>query len=418
MKSDRTWVIAAHEWRTTVMRREFLLVTFGLPLLFLVIAGIGGLAGALAVAKSLNSPGMDKPIGVSDPNHVLNPAAFAKPIDRNTYQYVPNLQQAQQEVVSGHLRALLVIAPDYVETGNYTVYQKPAGDLFSDAGKAASSSYTAALRAGLIWGKASPAVVTRLVAPSNGESTLEWDAKHHQFRKPDLIQEGAKFVVPYLFSFLLMMAIFLGTGYLLNGIVEEKENRVMEVLLSSVTHQQILRGKLLGLGGAGLTQMGVWVLMGGIPGALILSRLPTSLSISPWTIVLAAVLFVLGFALYGTIMAGIGSLGSSWRESQQVAGIGVMFAVIPLMLIVAILQSPNGVLARGLSWFPLTAPITLMLRTTAGTVPWWDIALSLGLLVGAIWLAQAVSAKIFRLGLLLYGKVPTFSEVWRWLRTA
>ncbi len=418
MRSDRTWTIAAHEWRVTVMRREFLLVTFGLPLVFLVIAGIGGLAGALAVAKSLNGSGTDRPIGISDPKHVLNPAAFAKPIDRNTYQYVPNPQEGQQAVVSGHLRALLVIAPDYVQTGSYTVYRKPAGDLFSDAGKSDDASYAAALRAGLVWGKASPAVITRLVTPSHGAETLEWDAKHRQFSKPDLIQEGAKFVVPYLFSFLLMMAIILGTSYLLNGIVEEKENRVMEVLLSSVTHQQILRGKLLGLGGAGLTQMGVWVLMGGLPGALILSRLPTSLSISPWTVVLAVVLFILGFALYGTIMAGIGSLGSSWRESQQVTGGVVMFAVIPLMLIVAILQSPNGVLARILSWFPLTAPITLMLRTAAGTVPWWDMALSLGLLVGAIWLAQTVSAKIFRLGLLLYGKVPTFSEVWRWLRTA
>ena len=214
------------------------------------------------------------------------------------------------------------------------------------------------------------------------------------------------------------MTILLGTGYLLHGIIDEKENRVMEILLSSVSHEELLRGKLIGLGGAGLTQMGVWGLMGGLPALLILPHLPTSFRIAPGTFLLALVLFVLGFLFYGSLMAAFGSLSSSWRESQQVTSLVVILAMIPFMLLPVILESPNGVPARVLSWFPPTAPVALMLRTTAGTVPVWDLTLGIGLLMVGIWAVQKMTAKLFHLGLLLYGKPPSPREVLHWLQAA
>ncbi|HEX5323736.1 MAG TPA: ABC transporter permease, partial [Capsulimonadaceae bacterium] len=203
--------------------------------------------------------------------------------------------------------------------------------------------------------------------------------------------------------------------YLLYGLVEEKENRVMEILLSSASHEEILRGKLIGLGAAGLTQLAVWALLAGVPAAIALSLVPSVPHIPALTVVVGIVLFMLGFTLYGTIMAGVGSIGTSWRESQQATAAVTMCAVVPLMLMTVFMAEPNGIVARVLSWFPLTAPIGMMLRVGMGSVAWWDLGIGLLSLAAGIWIVQKMSAKLFRLGLLLYGKAPSAGEVWRWL---
>jgi ABC-2 type transport system permease protein len=326
----------------------------------------------------------------------------------------------QTEVQTQNFRELLVIPPNYVRTGSFTIYRSASNGIFEEAGQSHDYAFTAALSKGLIGRRLPPALARRIVEPIGNTypTVLEWDSQAQRFVRPDPIQQAAKFFVPYAFSMLLMMCIGIGTGYLLHGIIDEKENRVMEILLSSVTHEQLLRGKLIGLGGAGLTQIGVWVAMAGIPAAIALSMLPTSLRIAPLTLCLCLVLFALGFALYGSLMAGVGSLTSSWRESQQITSITIMVAIIPIILMTTILEQPNGPVARGLSWFPLTAPVTLMMRVATGDVAAWDWGLGLALLLVAIWLVQKLTAKLFRLGLLMYGKPPTVQEVWRWLKAA
>lgn len=416
---NRTGVVAKREWRTTVLRREFLLVTFGMPLLFLLIGGISAAGSFLAVSHATRqSQSTSRIVGISDPGHLLSPAAFARPLNGARYRRVERPEEGQAQVAAGSLRALLVVPPDYLQTGAFTVYRRASQGLFDDASSRTTlASYALALRTGLIGDRLPPALARRVVQPigDDAPSILQWSPKRHAFERPNGLEEISGFVVPYAFSMLMLMSIMLGTGYLLHGIIDEKENRVMEVLLSSISHEELLRGKLLGLGGAGLTQMGVWLLIGGVP-ALLLSHLRMAPQITPGTVALAVVLFALGFAFYGSLMAGIGSLSSSWRESQQVTSVVSISAVIPLMLMPAILGEPNGGLARALSWFPPTAPITLMMRVSAAPAPAWDIGLGIALLVVGIWAVQKITAKLFRLGLLLYGKPPTPREVLRWLR--
>jgi ABC-2 type transport system permease protein len=279
--------------------------------------------------------------------------------------------------------------------------------------------YDNALRAGLTAGRLPARLAERLLHPEagNGPTVYEWNPEARSF-KPAQGGVGAdlgKFAVPYAFSMLLLMSIFTGTGYLVYGLVEEKENRLMEVLLSSASHEEILRGKLIGLGAAGLTQIGVWALFGGVPAAIVLALSPSAPHISPVTALIALMLFALGFALYGTIMAGVGSLGTSWRESQQATAMITFLAVIPLMMMPVFMADPNGTVARVLSWFPLTSPIAMMLRVGMTAVPAWDLALGIALVAVGVWLAQKMSAKLFRLGLLMYGKAPSLPEVWRWM---
>ena len=133
---------------------------------------------------------------------------------------------------------------------------------------------------------------------------------------------------------------------------------------------------------------------------------------------LALVYYILGFSVYAVLIAAIGTLGSNFQESQQITGIFIFVAAIPMMFFGAILTNPNAMVVRALSWFPLTAPTSMMLRLPLGEVPWIDIAGSIGVLLATIPLVVWLGAKIFRLGMLMYGKRPGIVEIVRLLRHA
>jgi len=173
------------------------------------------------------------------------------------------------------------------------------------------------------------------------------------------------------------------------------------------------------LGALGLTQVLVWVgsgvLFTGGLGAIVAGLVVT---LNPWVFVLSGVYFLLGFLLFGTLMATAGSLGTSQRESQQMAGIFSFGAAVPFMFNSLIFAAPNGIVARALSMFPLTAPTAMMLRLPLTSVSPLDLVISLAGLLITIPLALWGGAKVFRMGLLLYGKRPSLKQIWLSLRQA
>ena len=197
---------------------------------------------------------------------------------------------------------------------------------------------------------------------------------------------------------------------------EEKESRILDPMLCSVTPEELLSGKLVGLGAAGLTLVGIWVAMGAVAfggGAMLVK--PT---LPPGILLIALAYFLAAYLFYGSLMTGIGSVTSNMREAQQ---FGVWFSFLnfaPMIGMTLILSRPGGPLATGLSLFPPTAATAMMLRLMApsSVVPPWQIGVSLGLLVGAGYLALMFSARVFRIGLLMYGKSPTLPEIMRWAR--
>jgi ABC-2 type transport system permease protein len=220
--------------------------------------------------------------------------------------------------------------------------------------------------------------------------------------------------IAYALFLLLFMSIFSSSQYLLQGMAEEKENRVMEMVLSSLTPGQLMTGKLLGLGSAGLLQLGVWVGMG-MAGTLFLPAIAVVLE--PATFAVCFAYFLLGYLLFGSLMLGFGSLGTTLRESQQIASLWSLIGATPVFLIFSVFEHPQGSVARVFSFIPFTSPPTMMLRYTVdpqGT-PLWEILLSMGLLAASTGLALLVSARLFRAGLLLYGKRPGPREIWRWV---
>ncbi len=234
---------------------------------------------------------------------------------------------------------------------------------------------------------------------------------------------GQAFLLSYVLMLVIYMSVLMYGIYVMRGVLEEKQSRIVEVVLGAVKPFELMLGKVLGIGAVGLTQFLLWTVVGlalaapGTAAALGLSgmelpRLPVSL------MVFFVVFFVLGFLLYGTLYAAIGAAFDTEQDAQQFQTVVTMFLVVPIVLMVQIMNQPEGGLAVGLSLVPFFAPMLMFLRMTLTSVPPVQIALCLGLMVAAILLCTWIAAKIYRVGILMSGAKPRLKDLLRWLKEA
>jgi ABC-2 type transport system permease protein len=220
------------------------------------------------------------------------------------------------------------------------------------------------------------------------------------------------YLVPYAFTLIFMLSIFITSGYLLQSVTEEKENRVVEIVLSSVPALPLMAGKIFGLGAAGLTQVAIWVATALVALPLLNSQLALTITISPLTLVLAVIFFALGYLSYGAIYAAVGALAPGAREAQQYASVFGVIAVVPIILLQAILSDPGGPLVVALCVLPLTAPAAILaVLASSPTVPWLLVGMSLVAQAAFVAVAIAATSRIFRATLLLYGVRPSLRRI-------
>jgi len=259
--------------------------------------------------------------------------------------------------------------------------------------------------------------IERVVRPLRG---LDFYAMNRQgqFELRDERREAFDFLLPMSFGLMLGLCIVIGGQYLLQGVSEEKESRILESLLCTVSAEELLGGKLIGLGGAGLTLVAVWMFMGasfGGPAAAL-----AQIHLSPALFFFMLTYLLLGYLFYGSLMTGIGAVTNNMREAQQFAFMFTFANWAPFIMLTSIIGRPDGRLAVGLSLFPPTAPVTMMIRMSVPggpAVPEWQVGLSMALLAAAAWFALIGSARVFRIGLLLHGKTPNLPEILRWARS-
>ena len=208
---------------------------------------------------------------------------------------------------------------------------------------------------------------------------------------------------------------------ILRGVLEEKGSRIVEILMSSVNATELMIGKVLGVGAVGLTQVCLWsicafVLTG--PGIIIaFSIAPDRVSrLSGMASVFLPVYFCFGYLLFATIFAAIGSMFNSEEEAQQLVVLAQVLIAAPMFFFLPVLSNPSGPLATTLSFVPFLSPTLMYLRVVTETPPMWQVALSLFLMVVSIAACVWLAAKIYRVGILMYGKRPTVPEIVRWLR--
>ncbi len=234
-------------------------------------------------------------------------------------------------------------------------------------------------------------------------------------------------VLGYILSFVLYMTIVLYGQAILRGVMEEKTSRVAEVIVSSVSPDAFLAGKVLGVGSVALTQQLVWLVAsvgvfaarGPILRAAGVSNMDITLpTAGPGAVVLLLLFFLLGFFLYAAFFAAVGAVVNNSEDAQQASLPVMLMLVSTVAFIVPVILSPNNAVSRVVSWLPMSAPILMPLRLSLVPVPWPEItATLLGLALTCV-AAIRFSARVFRVGLLMYGKRPSVREIIRWVRAA
>jgi ABC-2 type transport system permease protein len=224
----------------------------------------------------------------------------------------------------------------------------------------------------------------------------------------------SSFYVAYTLFFLMYMVVLLYGMNVARSIIEEKTSRIFEVLLATIKPRELLAGKILGVGAVGLTQVGIWMLA-----AILLAAQAGAMgavSISAPQVIFFIVYFALGYALYSSVAAALGAMCNSEQELQQLN----MFLMLPLFLcmgmLVPTMTNPNSLLVRIVSQVPFCAPLLMDFRVSIAMPQPWEIALSIGLIVLTIFAVLAVSSRIYRVGILMYGKKPNLPEIMRWLK--
>jgi ABC-2 type transport system permease protein len=237
-------------------------------------------------------------------------------------------------------------------------------------------------------------------------------------------EEGMSgFLLAYLLFFLLYLVVAIYGGLVMNGVLEEKSSRIVEVLLATTSPKELLYGKLFGIGAAGLTQLAVWVTAialltaPGVASALAFGDgvIP---QVAPMVLVHFLLHFLLGFFLFAAMYAAIGAATNSVQEAQPLTGIVVPFLIAPMLFMVSVINDPDSTLAVVLSLIPTFTPLLMLLRIAVKSPPLWQILLGYALTTLFVVALMSACARIYRVGILMYGKRPTFGELARWIRRA
>jgi ABC-2 type transport system permease protein len=396
----KTLLVLRNEIITLLTSPSFWLVALGLPLVGSILFGVAGAinrnaSASQSISQVFTSPQDLRPEGYVDLSGLIRQAPTGT--KAGGFVAYPTEAAARQALQAGQISAFYIVSPDYIRDGKVT-YIRPDFNPLAPSGNL-SGNFTWLLQVNLAGGDAQFASLV------NGPTKLE-DVSQAKAPQPD--QKNALALwTPYIVT-LLFYGLILGSASLLLGnISKEKENRIMEVLLTSISPQQLLTGKILGLGIVGLVQTLIWLgtsyVLLNLSGRTfkLSSNINLPLSFLAWGLLF----FVLGYAVYASLMAGLGALAPNLREASQATFIIMLPMMIPLFLSSSVfMEAPNGAIATVLSLFPLSAPVAMMARLSAGGVPGWQAPLSAVLLALTALLVLRGVAGMFRAQALLSGQ--------------
>ncbi len=408
MNTMRHWSsVFRFELARQLQRKGYILLTFGVPIIALVVLFVYNVATAGDDAddgpQDVQEEFADtQPVGLVDESGAVPPPAEDSPFASLITVY-EDLASGEAALEDGEIDKLFVVEADYLETGDVTsVMRNFTLDI-------QSSDLIETYLLVTLAGDVSQETLVRLRVPL---MSLETQRITPEGEATDSSEMG-DFLAIYIFGLVLMLATFASSGYLMESVVEEKNSQIVEIILSSVRPFPLLVGKVLAMGLAGLFQMGLWLGVAVFIFNHLLGEVIDlgALEIPPQTLVIALVYFLLGFGFVGGVFASVGALVSSTREGSQISGWLVLPVVIPLAMISVFIDDPDGTIPVILSIIPFTAPLAMVMRSIIGTVTLPELLLSLSLLslltVGALWMA----GRIFRVQSLLRGTMPKLREL-------
>ena len=439
---NKMMAVFKREYLQAVRRKMFIIMTFLLPVL---MSGLMLLPG-LMVTRGMG----DKRIAVLDAtgklrDAYLEPAASKQPKDARaaiqrgvsnlpskiSIDYVdgagdtnlertakPYLARLGDEKKSQHLDGVLLVPADALANADTRLkfYSRSATDFITEE-RLSSMTNQAVHRFRLAGRGLNPDEIDRLM------SDMHIDAV--QLSKTGEQKKGgaANFLVGFVLTALLILPTFIYGLEIMRGIIQEKTDRIVEVLVSSMSPAQLLVGKILGIAAVGLTQISVWLVMGAGVGAYLatvaaVAGQNVTQFLRASTFIYFGIFFILAYLTYVCVYAIGGAVCNSEREAQQLIAPITLIMMLPWILLAGLITNPDSGLAVGFSLAPVFGPMTMFIRTLVADPPMTQVLTTIAVSIATIAVFFWITAKIFRVGILSYGKRPTIPELWRWIKVA
>lgn len=400
-------LIAHTTYFSRIRSRSFLLLTFLLPILMII-------AGAIPVIRETSRSNDPLPVvGLVDRTDRLALPELVSQLSTetgtlNVHAY-SSLEAAQAAWQTGQIDVYLLVPEDYFQGDSIIFYGR------KEPSAALEVAIEDLMRQTLVPG-ASPEVAARLGDPTNELYVAQATGEQVTPGIPMIIRFATPAGLAVVFALLLMFT----TGQMGSAIVQEKENRAMEMIITAVRPIELVAGKVLGMGLLSLTQFAIWIVAAlGTLGILLAGEVTLSEISIPWQALgWGIILIVPGYLLFAVTSAGLGILAGDAQHAQQMAGLLGFVGLAPIWFTTLLINNPQGPVAVGLTLFPFTAPIVALFRMAITDVPFWQLTLSAGMLALTLGLMVWIVARIFRIAMLMYGKTLKANQVWRALRSA
>lgn len=440
---SKMFAVMKREYLQAVRRKMFIFMTLFFPVLMaalfilpglMIARGLGGKKVAVIDGTGALRASFSHRIApaVPDPKKALSGRRRGELPQSLDVEYADGHGQASLEAVArpyltrlsaskdsgNRLDAVLVIPANAFEgnAAKMTYYSRSSTDVISQE-RIGSVANAGIQRQRLTARGIDPAVVDTL--------TREVPIDSVQLSRSGQQTKGneANFIIGFIFAGLLIIPSFIYGLETMRGIVQEKSERIVEVLVSSMSPRQLLTGKILGVAAVGLTQVTVWlsiIAAAGTFGAAsaMMAGFNVSQFLRPMVFVYFALFFILGYLTFVCVYAIAGAACNTDKEAQQLVAPIQMVMMVPWFVMFAIITSPDSSFSVALSLAPVYGPITMFVRTLVSEPPVWHVLLSIAISIVTIAVFFYVTAKIFRVGILSYGKRPTIPELWRWLKVA
>lgn len=400
---NKSLLIFRHEFLSTIKRAGFIIMTLALPVLALLAIGVTQLISGIVKPSG--------PAQIANIGYVDQTGGFSQFNSQGTVELKPynTPDTALRALVQKDVKEYFVIPADYATNGMVTIYTLEKQLTAPQEVQTAIKNF---LSSNLMVNKIPGATINVIESPLYLNTVRVTDTGEVAKDQGGL----SNLIIPLIFGVLLAMSLSFSSSYLLQGLGEEKENRLMEILLSSVSTRQLVTGKVLGIGVAGLIQVVVWVIS--LPLLLHLASASiggfiSTIHIQANFLAAGIVYFILGYLLFAVLALCIASISPTAREGQGMAAIFTMFSVAPFWFLSLLMLFPNSSVWIVFSIFPFSAPVLVMLRLGLYGIPVWQLAASMAVMVLSIIAGLLLAAKLLRIYLLMYGKRPTIPEIVR-----
>lgn len=399
---NRIKEIAKFEYLKIVKKGSFWASTLFFPIFMALIMFVSGWSSYQSSKKMEEGLSLGK-VYIVDNQDIIPNENIAPPVIK-----VESQESLKDELLNDSQAVLVVIPDGFLTDLKYEIYYKDKGELMRAAN-------VPALMSTLIKSSAIEGIENErskiILSGEVSSTTYTLDSEGNSSK-----QGFDKFIVPILSMVVFFMAVFISSSYLLQSVSNEKENRMIETMLSIVDKKSLMIGKMVGLMAVVLTQLLIWLVFSGIlmfvATRFMHMNLPINLNnIDFSTLPFTILMIILGFIFFGAVMIGVGAIGTGAEDSRNLSTIFIMLSVAPLYVIQSLIMEPNSLISKVFTYFPFSSYMVAVLRNSLGTLPTNEIILTIILGIVYVIVAIFLAYKLFEIGCLMYNRRPTGKEI-------